>query len=245
MKTRADEPNGADEAVARILDRIEMEDPPGDLKQNVLRAIGTRPEPARRSGWFESLRAGIRQRLFIQVYPFAAGAAAGVLVFALASGSGFWRDAGNGPSDGAMAPAFWGAGNVAGGSSGSKVDDQRFELGRANVQFEVFRASGADRAVVSVRTLAADPVVITIQLPRGAGRVERLLTIPSSPGGVEYGRDGVRIRQSGRDRAEIGLALEPGADDTPIRIAVTSQEGTVQGALHIASAPGATARQAP
>jgi hypothetical protein len=243
MKTRADEPNGADEAVVRILDRIEMEDPPGDLKQNVLRAIGTRPEPAR-SGWFESLRAGIRQRLFLQVYPFAAGAAAGVLVFALASGSGLWRDAGNGPSDGAMAPAFWGAGNVAGGSSGSKVDDQRFELGGANVQFEVFRASGADRAVVSVRTLAADPVVITIQLPRGAGRVERLLTVPSSPGGVDYGPDGVRIRQSGRDHAEIGLALKPGGGDTPIRIAVTSKEGTVQGALHVASAPGA-ARQAP
>lgn len=235
MKTRADDPNGADEAVVRILDRMEMEDPPEDLKQNVLRAIGTRPEPAP-WGWFESLRAGLRQRFFLQVYPFAAGAAAGVLVFALASGSGLWRDAGNGPSDGAMAPAVWGAGNVAGGSAGSKVDDQRFELGRANVQFEVFRSAGTDRAMVSVGTDAADPVVVTIQLSRGAGRVERLLAVPSSPGGVEYGPDWVRIRQSGRDQAQIGLALEPGAGEPPIRIVVASQGGTVQGALRVTKA---------
>lgn len=234
MKTRADGPNGADEAVARILDRMEMEDPPEDLKQNVLRAIGSRPGPAP-SGWFEALRAGIRQRIFVHVYPFAAGAAAGVLVFALASGSGLWRDAGSGPSDGAMAPAVWGVGNVAGGSAGSKVEDQRFELAGANVRFEVFR-SGADRAVVSVRTVAAGEVAITIQLPRGAGRVERLLTVPSSPGGVDYGPDWVRIRQSGRDHAEVGLALESDGGEAPIRIVVTSRGETVQGALRASRA---------
>lgn len=239
MKTRADDPNGADEAVVRILDRIEMEDPPEDLKQNVLRAIGERSAPAR-SGWFESLRAGFRQRFFVQIYPFAAGAATGVLVFALASGSGLWRDAGRGPSDGAMAPAVWGVGNVAGGSGGSKVDDQRFELGRANVQFEVFRSAGTDRAMVSVRAQAVDPVLITIQLPRGAGRVERLLAVPSASGGVEYGPDWVRIRQSGRDQAQLGIALEPGAGDAPIRIVVASRGGTVQGALRV-SAPAGSA----
>lgn len=244
MKSRAEDPNGADEAVARMLDRIELDDPPQDLKPNVLRAIGTRPEPAH-AGWFEALRAGLRHRFFAQVYPFAAGAAAGVVVFALASGSGLWRDTGSGPSDGAMAPLVWGVGNASGGSAGSKVDDQRFELGRANVQFEVFRSAGSDRAAISVRSDAPDPVVVTIQLPPGASRVDRFLTVPSSPGGVDYGPNWVRIRQSGRDHAEVGLVLDPGAGDAPIRIVVASQGGTVQGALRATKAAAAGPDPAP
>lgn len=244
MKTRAEDPNGADEAVARILDRIELDDPPEDLKQNVLRAIGTRPEPAH-AGWFEALRAGLRHRLFVQIYPFAAGAAAGVVVFALASGSGLWRDTGSGPSDGAMAPLVWGTGNASGGSAGTKVDDQRFELGRANVQFEVFRSAGSDRAAISVRSDAPDPVVVTIQLPPGASRVERLLAVPSAPGGVDYGPNWVRIRQSGRDHAVVGLVLDSGAGEAPIRIGITSQGGTVQGALRATRMAGPAVDQTP
>jgi len=233
MKPRAADPNGVDEAVARILDRIELEDPPEDLKQNVLRAIGTRPEPVR-SGWFEALRAEVRRRFVPSLVPFAAGAAAGLIVFALGSGAGIGRAPGSASVEGVMAP-------IPGTAPGraAKVDDQRFELAGANVRFEVYRAG--DRAGISVRTEGAVPVGITIQPQPGAARVERLLAVPTSPGGVEYGPDGIRIQSSGRDRAEVGLIVEPGAGNAPIRITVTSQGGTVQGSLHATAPAGGEA----
>jgi hypothetical protein len=234
MKPRVEGENPSDEAVARMLDRVTLEDPPADLRQNVLRAIGTHSEPARQ-GWFESFRAEVRQRFFPRLIPFAAGAAAGVIVFALASGSGLWRGTGSMPTDGAMAPLVGGSGSVAGGTAGAKVDDQSFELGRANVRFEVFRSN--DRAVVAVQADAADPVLVTIQLPPGSSRVERLVTVPSSRGGVEYGPSWVRMRQSGRDRAEIGLVVGAGAGNAPIHIAVEASGGTVRGALRASAAP--------
>lgn len=234
MKPRAEGGNESDEAVARMLDRVTLEDPPADLRQNVLRAIGTHPEPAR-PGWFDALRAEFRQRFFPGMIPFAAGAAAGVIVFALASGSGLWRGTGSMPSDGAMAPLVGGAGSVAGGAAGARVDDQSFELGRANVRFEVFRSN--DRAVVAVQANATDPVVVTVELPPGAFRVERLVTVPSAQGGVEYGPGWVRVRQSGRDRAEIGLVVGSGGGDAPIRVAIEASGGTVRGALRASAAP--------
>jgi len=234
MKPRANDENESDEAVARMLDRVPLEDPPSDLRQNVLRAIGSRPETSRQ-GWFEAVRAELRERIVPRMIPFAAGAAAGVVVFALASGSGLWRGTGSMPSDGVMAPLVRGAGSVAGGIAGTKVDDQSFELGRANVRFEVFRSK--DRAMVAVQADAVDPVLVTVQLPPGASRVERLVTMPSSRGGVEYGPGWVRVRQAGRDRAEIGLVIDAGAGDAPIRIAVEAPGGTVRGALRANAAP--------
>jgi hypothetical protein len=130
-------------------------------------------------------------------------------------------------------------GGARGVASGVKTDDQRFELGRANVRFEVFRSG--NRAALSVRSDGADPVEITIQIPPGALRVERLTTVPSAPGGVEYGPGWVRIRNSGRDQVEIGLAMESGAGDPPLRIAVGTKGGTVQGTLHTSAAAPAGA----
>lgn len=222
----------ADEAVSRLLDRVGMEEPPADLKDNVLRAIGTRPEPAR-SGWLESLRAGIRRRLLPPLAPFAAGAVAGVLVFALASDGG--RTGGGGaPLEGVMAPL--------GGSPAERgpVDDQRFELGRANVRFEAYRPAGAaDRAVVAVTMDAVDPLVVTMVLAPGASRVERLVAAPSGPAseGVDYGPHWVRIRHVGRGRVEIRLAIDGAAND-PIAIAAESGGTSAQGALR-AFAPNA------
>lgn len=223
---REETQNDVDEAVARILDRVELVDPPADLKQNVLRAIGTRPEPAR-AGWFESLRAGLSRRFFAPLVPFAAGAVAATLVFAIASGGRL--AVGTGPLDGAMAP-YLGAGSQ---PAGTKVDDQRFELGRANVRFEVFRSG--DRAALSVTTDAAEPVVITAQLAPGSARMERIIALPAAPGGLEYGEGWVRVRQSGQDRAEIALTISSGAGDAPIRISIASSAGSIQGVLHAAA----------
>ena len=238
MTPRAPDPDPrdpADEAVSRLLDRVGMEEPPADLKDNVLRAIGTRPEPAP-SGWFESLRAGIRRRLLPPLAPFAAGAVAGILVFALAS-DGRRIGGGGAPLEGVMAPL--------GGSPAERgpVDDQRFELGRANVRFEAYRPAGAaDRAVVEVTMdAAADPLVVTMVLAPGWGRVERLVASPSGPAseGVDYGPQWVRIRHVGKGRVEIRLAVD-GAGNDPIAIAAESGGTSAHGALR-AFAPNAAA----
>lgn len=228
MTPRDEERNDrVEEAVSRILDKVELELPPEDLKPNVLRAIGTRPEPAR-SGWFETLRAEVSRRFAVRLYPFAAGVAVGAITLAILSG-GWRRGAGADAVDGVMAPP---ASGVAGRAPERlRVDDQSFELGRANVRFEVFR-SGA-RAAVSVSADAAEPVVVTLQTG-GSSRVERVVAVPSAAGSAEYGPTWVRLWQSGRDRAEVGLDLAPGFADTPISITVQSRGQSVQGALRTA-----------
>lgn len=228
MKPRRDElGDPADQAVARALDNVELEDPPEDLQSNVLRAIGARPEPAR-VGWFENLRAGLSRRLFLQLYPFAAGAAVGAVALALLSGESVLPGAGRGTMAGAM---------ISNRSGAVRVDDQRFELGRANIRFEVVRSGGSAVVIVAAETptQTSEEVVITLQFRPEAARVERLVEVPSASGGVEYGPGWVRFRQSGRDRAEIGFALESGAGDSPIRVGISSREGAIYGALHVRS----------
>ena len=228
-----------DEAVARILDRAELEEAPADLRGNVLRAIASRPDPAAAPGlatWIETLRAGLMGRWPALLAPFAAGLAVGVVAVALLQGG--WRGGAGDPEvDGVMAPA---PGTQA--PARAKVDDQSFELGRANVRFEVFRSG--DRGGVSVSADAAEPVVVTIQPAHGSARVERVLAIPSAAGSVEYGPGWVRIWLSGRDRAEVALAMSPGATDAPAQIVVTSRGQSVQGSLHTGGVPAAPAKGA-
>lgn len=220
----------ADAALSRMLDRVGMEEAPPDLKENVLRAIGTRPEPAQQ-GWLESLRAGLRRRLLPSLVPFAAGAAAAVLVVALASDG--WRAGGDrAPLDGTMAPL----GRPA-AAARAPVDDQRFELGRANVRFEAWRPPGSSgQAVVAVTMDSADPVVVSLVLEPGAGRVERIQTAPSGAAseGIDYGPHWVRIRHVGKGRVEIALEM-PG--EGPMAIAAESGGSAVQGALRAFADP--------
>ena len=229
-----------DEAVSRILDRAELEEAPADLRRNVLRAIESRPDPAAAPGpgWIEALRAGLAGpvgRWPALVAPFAAGLAVGVVAFAILQGG--WRGGAGAEVDGVMAPA-----SGAPAPARAKVDDQSFELGRANVRFEVFRSG--DRGGVSVSADAAEPVVVTIQPAHGSARVERVLAIPSAAGSVEYGPGWVRFWLSGHDRAEVGLAMSPGATDAPAQIVVTSRGQSVQGSLHTGGVPAAPAKGA-
>lgn len=214
MKTGSHD--AVDETVARMLDRVELEEAPEDLQANVLRAIGPRPEPARRRGWFEALRAGVGDWMVPRLAPFAVGAAAG-LVVAVALASGNWGGAGRAPLEGAMAP------RAAREGGWSRVDGQRFELGRANVRFEVLRDRG--RIVVSVTTQGAESLAVTLRLPEGA-RVERLAAVPGLSGAVEHGPGWVRVRPAGDDRTDIELATGAGAAFS-IPVTLESSAGTV------------------
>lgn len=219
-RRREDQRDPMDEAVGRILDQVELVDPPEDLRENVLRAIGTRPEPAR-EGWLESLRAGFGRRIALRLYPIAAGAAAAVVAYLLLSDGVGRREGMDRSIVGAMLPG-------SGRSRPAAVDEQRFELGRANVQLEAARSG--NRVEVSVSTEGAGPVWVTLRFEPKSARVERLVEVPTSPGGVEYGSGWVRLRQSGSDHARI-IFVESGAGDAPIRVGVDSEAGTIQGAL--------------
>src|SRR2546427_3929358 len=74
--------------VFAALSCVEMEEPPSDLKQNILRSIRKAETAPAREGWLESIAAAFRGRPgFRSAYSFASGAVLGVLAFALLSGN--------------------------------------------------------------------------------------------------------------------------------------------------------------
>ena len=78
------------ETVARALDQVRMEETPVDLKEGVLAVIAAaeRPGPAR-TGWLENPGGASRGRpVLAWAYPFLAGAVAGGLLIAVATGNG-------------------------------------------------------------------------------------------------------------------------------------------------------------
>jgi hypothetical protein len=214
-----------DEAVARLLDGVQLEDPPHDLKENVLRAIEARPEPAR-EGWLESLRAGLRRSLSMPMAPLAAGAAVAVIALALLSGRLGTRGIDTGSMEGVMAPLL--------SKQVEATDDQRFELNGANVRLQVARSRGQVFASVSTRT--SGPVAITLQFDPSWLHVERLEPPAprkggGTPDGIDHGTNWVRIRQSGDGRARV-VFRESGAGDAPIQVGIASGTTWIQGTLH-------------
>ena len=215
-----------DEAVARLLDGVRLEDPPKDLKGNVLRAIAARPELAR-EGWLESLRAGLRRSFSLPMAPLAAGAAVAVIALALLSGRVGTRGPGSGSMEGTMAPP----------PSKAQVeatDDQRFELNGANVRLRVARSPG--QVFTEVSTRASGAVVVVLEFDPSRLQVERLEPATPGvsrgvPGAAEHGANWVRIRQSTDGRARV-VFRESGAGDAPIRVGITVGTMWAQGTLH-------------
>ncbi|HEX7077717.1 MAG TPA: hypothetical protein VF363_04800 [Candidatus Eisenbacteria bacterium] len=225
-------PSPKDEAVSRLLDRAEMVEPPADLRENVLHAIETR-RPARPAwSWLGVFGAGFKQRpAFGMVYPFAVGAVAGVVAFALLSGRMDLRAPG-GPDgmSGAMVPT---APHVA----GSAVDDQRFELNGANVRFETVRQGDQVRAAITTR--GDRDVELTLRFDPSRLRPVAFRQDRAWDGTMEYGQGRLRLVQSGERRYEIDFEGS-GAGDAPIRVTMVVRGSTAEGEIHTGpSGPGA------
>ncbi|HYQ89683.1 MAG TPA: hypothetical protein VEU09_08660 [Candidatus Binatia bacterium] len=217
--------------VFSALSRLDMEEPPASLKQGILRAIrsGDVASPARES-WLRSIPAFFRGRGgFRYGYSFAAGAALGVLAFAVISGNLMTRPgADSRPFTGTMAPQF---------SDGvyRHIQSHDFVLRNGHVLAEVL--SETEGLVVRITAdvpLGSDVVVSFDPAAWGAGAVRQ------DQAGNEVmlgsGRLSIRMQRLGQSQYLLYLARK-GPAGSPIRIAIDSPDGSAQGELETGGSP--------
>jgi hypothetical protein len=207
------------------LSRIEIEEPPPSLKQGVLRAIRAKEADATaRQSWLDSIVALVRGGAgFRYTYSFAAGAALGVLAFALLSGNLATRPGADSRSfTGTMAP-------FVGERSYQHIGSRDFSLRDGHVLAETL--SGQDGFLVR----------ITADTPVGSELVLSFDPAAWSPVGVRQqttgnevmlgmGRLSVRMQRLGQSQYLLYLARR-GPAGSPLRIAIHSPDGYVQGEL--------------
>ncbi|TMQ60231.1 MAG: hypothetical protein E6K76_02580 [Candidatus Eisenbacteria bacterium] len=217
-----------------VLNRAEMEDPPPDLKQNVMQAIRHRavtvPVPVRRS-WLESIKAAFRTRpAFGYAYSFAAGAALAILTFTLLSGNLLTKSGvESGPFTGTMLPA-------SGLSHLRRTDSREFTFRGGRVLAEML--SGRDGLVARITARAPQGTEVEVSFDPGQLDAVALRQHPVAPNDVLLGsgRLSVRIRHIGESQYLLYLARR-GPAGSPLRIAIHSPDGLVQGELET-RAPG-------
>lgn len=211
--------------VVAALEHLEMEEPPASLKQDVLRSVRTSAAPAReRNGWAASIaswmRGGAGPR---QAYSFAAGAALGVLVFALLTGNLMSRPGLDSRSwTGAMLP-------IRGTDSYRVVSSRAFTLAQGSVLAEAL----STRRGLAVRLTSDVPVGTELTLTYQPGDWD-VVSVHQETTGNEVmlgtGRLSVRIRRPGHSQYLLELARK-GTAGSPLRMAIHSPDGYVQGEL--------------
>jgi hypothetical protein len=213
-------------AVFDALNRAEIEEPPPDLKQNVMRAIHRRVEMVLvRKGWRESIGAAFRKRpAFGYAYSFAAGAALAVLTFALLTGNSLTGSGiESGPFSGTMLPSL-GVGQL------RRIDSREFNLRDGRVLAEML--SGGDQFVARITARAPEGTEVVVSYDPASWSVAGLKQHPATANDVMlgFGRLSVRIQQSGESQYLLYLARR-GPAGSPLRIAIHSPNGLVQGEL--------------
>jgi|GEM_PF-1909350 anti-sigma factor RsiW len=207
------------------LSRLEMEEPPASLKQGVLRAIQAMGEPVpARESWLHSITALFRERPgFGRVYPFAAGAALGVLAFAVLTGNLMTRPGVDSrPFTGTMAPLPL-------DGVYRHIGSHDFVLRDGHVLAEVL--SGKEGLVAR----------ITAKAPLGSSLVVSFDPAGWSATGVRQDRVGndvmlgtgrlsIRMLTLGQSQYLLYLARK-GPAGSPLRIAIQSPDGSAQGEL--------------
>ena len=214
--------------VFAVLSRVEMEDPPQELKQNVMRAIRQRDVASSRIGWLDSIRAAFRSRT---AYSFAAGAALGILVFALLTGNLMTRmgtDAG--PFTGTMA-------RPSRTDSYQRISSRDFVLRTGKGRVEML--SGKEGYLARIVSTAPPGTDLVLSFDAGVWSVEGLrqgLSGNRNEVMLGFGRLSVRIQQSGQSQYLLYLARKEAAG-SPLRIAIHSPDESVSGELDV-RAPG-------
>ena len=211
--------------VFAALSRVEMEEPPSDLKQNIMARIRTQAETgAAREGWLESIAAAFRGRPgYRSAYSFAAGAALGLLAFALLSGNLVIRPgADSRPFTGAMVPPPDRA-------TYQRISSRDFPLRDGHVLVETLSGKGLVLARITARAPRGTDLVLSFD--PGAWSAEG---VAQHPAGNEvilgFGRLSVRMQQFGESQYLLYLARR-GPAGSPLRIAIHSPDGFVHGEL--------------
>ena len=209
--------------VFSALSGIEMEDPPADLKQDVMREIRRHEAAApERAGWLESIAAAFKARPRFRVaYAFASGPALGVLGFALLSGNLMSRP-GFDPRRfaGTMAPP-------PGMSAYREISSRDFPIRDGRVQVSTFSGQGGILARVNARAPKGTDLVVSFEPAAFTAEAIR-----QDPAGNEVmlgsGRLSVRIQQPGE--SQYLLYLTPtGPAGSPLRIDIHALDGFVRG----------------
>lgn len=220
-------PGPKDDAVSSLLDKAAMVEAPPDLRDNVLRAIEGRRPVGTRWGWLEFFGAGFKRPAFGMVYPFAVGAIAGIVGFAiLTERVDLGTSGGPAGMSGAMVP-------TAPSAKAVPVDAQRYELNGANIRLETVRRG--DQIGASIAVEGRRDVEVTLRFD--PSRLAPVAFRQDRPwdGRMEYGPGLIRLVQSGERRYEIDF-VESGAGDAPIQVTMISEGATAQGVVHTAPA---------
>jgi hypothetical protein len=209
--------------VFEALGCVGMEEPPGDLRQNVLRSIRQRVGAPARPGWFESIAAAFQARPMLRpAASFAAGAALGVLAFAFYTGNLTSRP-GSDPRSftGTMAPLA--------GTSYRVIDRRDFVLREGRVRAEMLSTKDLLVARISAQSPPGTSFVLSFDpgaWSAGAVRQDRA----GNEVMLGSGRLSVRILEHGDSQYLLYLA-RTGPAGSPLRIAIHSPDGYVHGEL--------------
>ena len=202
-----------------------MEKPPADLREGVMAAIAAaeHPGPARR-GWLENPGGASRGRpVLAWAYPFLAGAVAGGLLIALATGSlapRAWTDL---PVIGAMLP---------GAGRGALVDHRDLRLGTARVALETRRA--ADGVRVEFEVARAQGAELTLESDIAALQPVGLRWERPGEHQAELGAGTLRLRVAEDSRGTF-LLSPMRAGDALILVSFHHAGGSVEAVLHTAA----------
>jgi hypothetical protein len=206
------------------MDRLGMEEPPTSLKQDVMRAVRAKSAPQRGSaGWLGSLTlllgggSGIRYGA-----SFAAGAAAAVLAVTLLTGNLTNRLGLDSRSmSGAMLPVR--------GDTYRVITKRQFNLQQGSVLAEAL--SGKTGIALRLTSDAPQGTEITVSYEAADWGAR---SMGQDPAGNEVmlgtGRLSVRMLRAGRSSYLLDLARR-GPAESPLRIAIHSPDGFVQGEL--------------
>jgi hypothetical protein len=213
------------EALARALDRVPMEEVPPDFKEGVMAAIAAagRPSPARK-GWLEN-PGGVARRhpVLAWGYPFLAGAVAGGLLIALATGNLAPRPRTDLPVSGAMLP---------GPGRGALVDHRELSLGTARVALETRRA--ADGVRVGFDLARAPGAELTMEFDIAALQPVGLRWERPGRHRAELEAGSVRLRVMEDGRGTV-LLSPSSAGDAPILVRFRREGGSTEAVLHTAA----------
>jgi hypothetical protein len=207
------------------LSRMEMEDPPASLKQGVLRAIQAieSPFPAR-GGWLHSISTLLRERAgFRHAYAFAAGAALGVLAFAILTGNLMTRPGVDSrPFTGTMAP-------LSPDGVYRHIVSRNFVLHDGHVLVEVL--SGKDGLVARITAEAplGSNVVVSFDPASWSATAVRQ-DLAGNEVMLGTGRLSIRMQRLGQSQYLLYLARK-GPAGSPLRIAIDSPDGSAHGEL--------------
>lgn len=209
--------------VFAVLSQVGMEDAPASLKQGVLRTIRERESAPSREGWLESIAAFFRGRpAFRYAYSFAAGAALGVLAFALLTGNLMTRPGSDlRPFTGTMAPP-----NAA---SYQRISSRDFPLRGGRVQAETLSGRGGILARIDAQAPRGTEIIVSFDPGDWSAEAVR-----QNPAGNEvllgFGRLSVRMQTLGESQYLLYLARR-GPAGSPLRIAIHSPDGLIHGEL--------------